>query len=70
MVTEYYGPPECGAMSFTVWIVTEYYEGSVYVKRFCGPVYVLADLSYISQPLVNKRVTGERTVVAGQALGC
>ena len=26
------------------------HEGSVCVKRFCGPVYVLVDLSYISQP--------------------
>ena len=122
MVTEYYGPPECDAVSFTVWIVTEYYgppeydavsftvwivteycqapamvcwpvrrmnqrlgmrlcmwtqgshglryvrgrhgpsvspvahdadahEGSVCVKRFCGPVYVLVDLSYTSQHL-------------------
>ena len=25
------------------------HEESVYVKRFCGPVYVLVDLSYISQ---------------------
>ena len=25
------------------------HKGTVYVKRFCGPVFVLVDISYVSQ---------------------